>query len=106
LVKILGRVDQVTKVRGLFVHPGQADEVASKHPQIAKYQVVVTRKEHKDEMTFRIELKEEIPQPEKLKEEIEKSIRDVMKVRGDVQFVQKGTVPEGAKKIEDQRTWE
>jgi phenylacetate-CoA ligase len=106
LLKILGRVDQVTKVRGLFVHPGQADEVVSKHPQIGKYQVIVTRKEHKDEMTFRIELKEEIPQPQKLKEEIEKSIRDVMKVRGDVQFVPKGTIPEGAKKIEDQRTWD
>jgi phenylacetate-CoA ligase len=106
LLKILGRVDQVTKVRGLFVHPGQADEVVSKHPQIGKYQVIVTRKEHKDEMTFRIELKEEIPQPQKLKEEIEKSIRDVMKVRGDVQFVPKGTISEGAKKIEDQRTWD
>jgi phenylacetate-CoA ligase len=106
LVKILGRVDQATKVRGLFMHPGQVDEVASKHPQIAKYQVVVTRKEHKDEMTFRVELKEETLQPEKLKEEIEKSIRDVMKVRGEVQFVPKGTIPDGAKKIEDQRTWE
>ncbi len=106
LIKILGRVDQATKVRGLFVHPGQVDEVASKHLQVAKYQVVVTRKEHKDEMTFRIELKEEIPQPEKLKEEIEKSIRDVMKVRGNVEFVPKGTIPDGARKIEDQRTWE
>ena len=106
LLKILGRVDQVTKVRGLFVHPGQADEVVSKHPQIGKYQVIVTRKEHKDEMTFRIELKEEVLDAGKLKEEIEKSIRDVMKVRGDVQFVPKGTIPEGTKKIEDQRTWE
>jgi phenylacetate-CoA ligase len=68
--------------------------------------VLVTRKEHKDEMTFRIELKEEVPQPEKLKEEIEKSIRDVMKVRGEVQFVPKGTIPDGVKKIEDRRTWE
>ena len=106
LVKILGRVDQVTKVRGLFVHPGQAGEVASKHPQIAKYQVVVTRKQDKDGMTFRIELKEEVLDAGKLKEEIEKSIRDVMKVRGDVQFVPKGTIPDGAKKIDDQRTWE
>jgi len=106
LMKILGRVDQVTKVRGLFVHPGQVDEVASKHPKISKYQVVVTRKEHKDEMTFRIELEEEALQPEKLKEEVEKSIRDVMKVRGEVQIVPKGTIPEGAKKIDDQRTWE
>jgi len=106
LIKILGRVDQGTKVKGLFIHPGQADEVASKHPEIEKYQVLVTRSEHKDEMTFRIELKEEISQPEKLKEEIEKSIRDVTKLRSDVQFVPKGTIPDGAKKIEDQRTWE
>jgi phenylacetate-CoA ligase len=106
LVKILGRVDQATKVRGLFIHPGQADEVASKHPQISKVQVVVTRKEHKDEMTFQIELREEVVQSEKLKSEIEQSIRDVMKVRGDVQFVPKGALPEGANKIEDRRTWE
>jgi len=106
LLKILGRIDQATKVRGLFVHPEQVNEVASKHAQIGNYQVVITRKEHKDEMTFRIELKEEVPQPEKLKEEIERSIRDVMKVRGEVQFVLKGSIPEGAKKIEDQRTWD
>jgi phenylacetate-CoA ligase len=106
LVKILGRVDQATKVRGLFIHPGQVDEVASKHPKIAKYRVVVTRKEHKDEMAFLIELKEEISHPEKLSEEIERSVRDVMKVRGDVQFVPKGTIPDGPKRIDDQRTWE
>ncbi len=106
LLKILGRVDQATKVRGLFVHPGQVNEVTSRYPQIANYQLVIKRKEDKDEMILRIELKEGVSQPEKLKEEIEKSIRDVMKVRGDVQFVPKGTIPEGAKKIEDQRTWE
>jgi phenylacetate-CoA ligase len=106
LVKIIGRVDQVTKVRGLFVHPGQVDEVGSKHPEVASVQVVVTRKEDKDEMTFRVELKGETSPPEKFKEEIERSIRDIMKVRGEVQFVPRGTIPEGAKKIDDQRTWE
>ena len=106
LVRILGRVDQATKVRGLFVHPGQVNEVASKHVQIGNYQVVITRKEHKDEMTFRIELKEEVPEPEKLRGEIERSIREIIKVRGEVQFVPIGTISEGAKKIEDQRTWE
>ena len=106
LVKILGRVDQSTKVRGLFVHPGQVDEVVSKHPQVSKYQLIVTRKEHKDELSFQVELKEETLQSEKLKKEIEQSIRDVMKVRGEVEFVSKGTIPDGAKKIEDRRTWE
>ena len=106
LVKILGRTDQVTKVRGLFIHPGQADEVASRHAQIGRYQVLVSRTAHRDGMVFRIELKEEAREPERVKGEIEKSIRDVMKVRGDVQYVPKGTIPEGAKRIEDQRTWE
>ena len=106
LMKILGRVDQVTKVRGLFVHPGQADEVASRHDPIARVQVVVRRRDHKDEMILRVELQEGTSPVESLKEEIEKSIRDVMKVRGEVQFVPKGTIPTGAKKIDDQRTWE
>jgi phenylacetate-CoA ligase len=106
LVRILGRVDQMTKVRGLFIHPGQAADVASRHSLIGRYQVIVTRKEHKDEMTFRIELKEEASQTEKLKEEIEQSIRDVMKLRGEAEFVPRGTIPEGAKTIEDQRSWE
>jgi len=106
LMKILGRVDQVTKVRGLFVHPGQADEVASRHDPIARVQVVVRRRDHKDEMILRVELQEGTFPAEPLKEAIEKSIRDVMKVRGEVQFVPKGTIPAGAKKIDDQRTWE
>jgi phenylacetate-CoA ligase len=106
LVKILGRVDQATKVRGLFVHPGQADEVASRFPEIARYQIRITRREHKDEMTFLIELRGEDSQSDKLKEGIETSARDVMKVRSEVRFVSKGTIPDGAKKIEDQRTWE
>ncbi len=106
LLKILGRANQATKIRGLFIHPGQVNEVASKHSEIGECQVVLTRKEHKDEMTFRIELKEEIPQPEKLKENIEGSIRNVMKLRGEVQFVPKGSIPQEAKKIEDHRTWE
>jgi phenylacetate-CoA ligase len=96
----------MTKVRGLFIHPGQADEIASRHPLIGRYQIVVTRREDKDEMTFRIELKEAVPQTTKLKEEIEKSIRDVMKLRGDVDIVPGGTIPKDAKRIEDQRSWE
>jgi phenylacetate-CoA ligase len=106
LVKILGRIDQATKVRGLFIHPGQVDEVAARFPQIARYQVRITRSAHKDEMTFLIELEKEEAQSDKLREGIENSVRDVMKVRGEVKFVSKGVIPDGGKKIEDQRTWE
>jgi phenylacetate-CoA ligase len=106
LVKILGRIDQSTKVRGLFVHPGQVDEIASRYPEIAKYRMVLTRKEHKDLMTFEVELREGTPPDDRMKEDVERTIRDVIKLRGEVLFVAKGAIPEGGRKIEDQRTWD
>ncbi len=106
LVRILGRTDQLTKVRAVFVHPGQADEVARRHPNISAHRVVVTRESNQDVMTFQVELRDENVDKEKLRKAIQDTIRDVMKVRGDVEFVSQGTIPEGAKKIEDKRTWD
>jgi phenylacetate-CoA ligase len=105
LVKILGRVDQATKVRGLFVHPGQVKEVVSKYPQIGKYRLVVTRADHKDEMTLQMELSEDPPDWENFSLRVEKSIRDVLKVRGTAARVPAGTIPEGSRIIDDQRSW-
>jgi phenylacetate-CoA ligase len=106
LKKILGRIDQATKVRGTFVHPWQADEVISRYPEVFKYQVVITRENHKDIMTFLVELKEEISRPEILKGRIERDIRDMLTIRGVVQIVTRGTIPDLHKKIEDKRTWD
>ena len=106
LVKILGRLDQVTKVKGMFIHPGTADEVAAKFPEIDKYQVVVSREAHVDQMTFTIELKEGVEPVEELAGRIEAAIPESMRVRGKVKFVQKGTIPEGHKKIDDTRKWD
>ncbi|NIS61219.1 MAG: AMP-binding protein [Proteobacteria bacterium] len=106
LVRILGRTDQLTKVRAVFVHPGQADEVARRYPNIAAYRVLVTRERDQDVMTFQVELKDEKVDKEKLKEDLQSTIRDVMKVRGDVEFIPQGTIPEGGKTIEDKRSWD
>jgi phenylacetate-CoA ligase len=106
LIRILGRTDQLTKVRAVFIHPGQADEVARRYPNISAYRVVVTRERDQDVMTFEAELKDENVDKEKLRKDLQTTIRDVMKVRGDVEFVSKGTIREAAKKIEDKRTWD
>jgi phenylacetate-CoA ligase len=106
LIRILGRTDQLTKVRAIFIHPGQIDEVARRYPTISAYRVVVTRERDQDIMTFEAELKDEKVDKERLKRDLQTTIRDVMKVRGDVEFVSKGTIQEGAKKIEDKRTWD
>jgi phenylacetate-CoA ligase len=106
LVRILGRTDQLTKVRGVFVHPGQADEIVRRYSNIAAYRVVVTRERDQDVMTLQVELKDEDIDKEKLKEDLKNTIRDVMKVRGDVEFFPRGALPEVGKKIEDKRTWD
>ena len=106
LGKILGRTDQVTKVWGIFIHPWQVDELMAKIPIVSNYQVVVTRKEYRDEMTIYIELKEEVADKATLKRKIEGEVQEVLKVKCEVIFVQKGGIPDRAKKIDDRRIWE
>ena len=106
LENILGRIDQALKVRGTFVHPWQTDEVVSRHPEVYKYQVAITRKNHNDVMTFFVELKEEISRPEIICGRIERDIKDILTVRGLVKIVPRGTIPDLHKKIEDRRNWD
>jgi phenylacetate-CoA ligase len=100
-----GRADEVTKVRGMFVHPRQADEVAARFPAIGRHQVVVTRHEHQDILTYVVELAPDAD-PAAVEAGLPGAIRDVMKLRGEVRIVPPGTIVDGAKKIEDQRKWD
>jgi phenylacetate-CoA ligase len=106
LIKIVGRVDQVTKVKGMFIHPGLVDSVASKFSEICACQVVVTRDGHQDKMTFRAELSQSCPDLKNLSEALKKVIQEILRIRGEVQFLPKGSLPLGTKKIEDKRVWE
>ena len=100
-----GRADEVTKVRGMFIHPRQADEVAGRIDGIRRYQVVVGREGHQDTLTLRVELHEGVA-PEGARVTLEAAIRDVMKLRGGVDVVPAGTIPDNARKIDDRRTWD
>ena len=106
LVKILGRLDQVTKVKGMFIHPGSADEMAAKFPEIDRYQVVVAREAHVDQMTFAVELKVGVEATDELAKRIEAAIANSMRVRGKVKFIDRGTLPKDHKKIDDRRKWD
>ena len=100
-----GRADEVTKVRGMFIHPRQADEIVARVGGVARFQVVVGRASHQDTLTFRLELTGGADRAA-VTPAMEAAIRDVMKLRGGVDIVAAGTIPEGAKKITDERTWE
>src|SRR5688572_1113506 len=100
-----GRADEVTKVRGMFIHPRQADEVVGRVRGVARFQVVVGRDGHNDTLTLRVQLGGGAD-AQAAREALEAGIRDVMKLRGTVEVVSPGTIPDGAKKIADERKWD
>lgn len=102
----LGRADQTTKIKGLFVHPGQVQEIARKHPEISKARVVVSGNIGSEVMTLHCELKEDInADMNSLKDAIIQSTRDVTKLRANVSFEGNNTLPTDGKLIEDVRTY-
>jgi len=106
LTRIMGRVGDAVKVRGMFIHSKQVEEVIRKFPEVSRFQVNVSRSGHRDEWAINLELKEAVDR-EKLLESLQKSIQESCRVKPDkIEFVSQGTIPEGAKKIVDQRTWE
>jgi phenylacetate-CoA ligase len=100
-----GRADEVTKVRGMFIHPRQADEIVGRVKGVERYQVVVGREGHNDTLTLRVQLAGGAD-PRAASQALEAGIRDVMKLRGAVDVVAPGTIPDGAKKISDERKWD
>ncbi|MCA1581371.1 MAG: AMP-binding protein [Acidobacteria bacterium] len=97
----LGRADQSAKVRGMFVHPGLVARVVRRHPEIFRARLVVRRESDADEMTLRCET--ESPGGLALAEAIAASIRDVCQVRGEVELVAPGSLPNDGKVIDDTR---
>jgi phenylacetate-CoA ligase len=106
LKRIIGRLDQATKVKGIFIHPWQTDEVLSRYPEVLKYQIVVTRKNYVDLMTVIAEVKEGLSDTALFQRRMEHEIEEMLGVRGTVQIVPRGTLPDRHRKIEDQRKWE
>lgn len=96
----LGRADQSTKVRGMFVHPSQVAEIVRRHPEIAKARLVVEGAMADDRMTLEGEAAGNV---EGLAERVAQTIRDVTKLRGEVVFVAPGALPNDGKVIDDRR---
>jgi len=98
----MGRADQTTKIRGMFVHPKQVDEVVKRFPEVTRARLVVTGEMANDVMTLKVEAG---TSPEGLAARIGETIRDVTKLRGLVELVQPGSLPNDGKVIEDARSY-
>ena len=96
----MGRADQTTKVKGMFVRPEQVAEIGKRHPELERLRLVVTRSGESDLMT----LKAETSSPgEALQSELAASLRAVTKLGGNVELVGAGTLPNDGKVISDER---
>ncbi len=99
----MGRADQTTKIRGMFVHPGQVDQIVKRFPEISRARLVVTGEMANDQMTLKVETS--CSGPDSLSAKLAEAIRDVTKLRGQVEVVLPGTLPNDGKVIEDARSY-
>ena len=97
----MGRADQTTKVRGMFVHPEQVDRVMKKYREIDRVRLVVSREGDRDEMILYCE-SDAIDNG--LVKRVTQSLRDICKLRGEVQLVLPGTLVSDGKVIDDTRS--
>jgi phenylacetate-CoA ligase len=99
----MGRADQTTKVKGMFVHPAQIASVVERHRQIGKARLVVDNASGQDRMTLHCEV---VGPSDDLNPAVVASIRDITKLRGEVTFCATGALPNDGKVIEDIRKYE
>ncbi len=99
----MGRADQTTKVRGMFVHPGQVHAITKRFPEVLKARLVVRGEMANDSMTLQVET--QCSGPDSLIAKLGDAIREVTKLRGDVELVLPGTLPNDGKVIEDARSY-
>jgi phenylacetate-CoA ligase len=98
----LGRADQTTKIRGMFVHPSQVADIARRFPEILKARLVVSGEMANDVMVLKVEA---AARQEGLDARIGEAVRDVTKLRAQVEFLAPGSLPNDGKVIEDARSY-
>ena len=96
----MGRADQTTKVKGMFVRPEQVAQLAARHPEVARLRLTVTRAAEADVLTVQAEAAQVDASA------IEASLPEVLKLRGAVEIVAPGSLPNDGKVIDDQRSYD
>ncbi|MDM7255628.1 MAG: phenylacetate--CoA ligase family protein [Paracoccus sp. (in: a-proteobacteria)] len=96
----MGRADQTAKIKGMFVRPEQVAQLVARHPEITKARVVADRAEENDVMPVRVETTGAD------RALYERSVQDFLKLKGRVEIVAPGSLPNDGKVIEDRRSYD
>jgi phenylacetate-CoA ligase len=99
----MGRADQTAKVRGLFVHPSQVAEVLRRFPEASKARLVISGEMANDRMTLKVEI---VVAPDQLGARLAEAMRDVTKLRSEIELCAPGSLPNDGKVIDDTRRFE
>jgi len=99
----MGRADQTTKVRGMFVHPGQVDQVVKRFSQVRKARLVVSGEMANDHMHLHVETEHAT---DELQAALAQAVRDITKLRADIVFAKPGSLANDGKVIEDARSYQ
>ncbi|MDR7421694.1 MAG: AMP-binding protein [Armatimonadota bacterium] len=104
IARVVGRIGEAVKVRGLFVHPAEVARIVAQFPEVARAQVVVRRPGEVDEMTVRVELRPGAAAPEA--PALREALATGLRLRCDVELLAAGTLGDDAKRIVDERRWD
>lgn len=99
----MGRADQSCKVRGMFVHAKLVGEIVGRHPEVAKARFVITNPDNRDQMTLKVEAEKG---DAALLDAVKQSVTTVTKLRGEVEIVAPGSLPNDGIVVEDARTFD
>jgi phenylacetate-CoA ligase len=97
----MGRADQTTKIKGMFVHPGQVAEISKRHPELGRLRLAVTREAEQDVMTLYAECRP----AEGIDQAIAETLQAVTKLKGRVKLVAPGSLPNDGRMIADERSY-
>jgi phenylacetate-CoA ligase len=98
----MGRADQTTKIKGMFVHPEQIAEIARRHPEVHRMRLIVDNPEAQDRMVLHCEIEAAVDGLDKV---LHASLRELTKLRGEITFTPLGGLPNDGKVIEDSRVY-
>lgn len=99
----MGRADQTTKVKGMFVHPEQVAAVVKRHPEITRARLVVSSVDNVDQMVLKVET---AVRDDAFLAAVGATVRDVLKLKGHVEPAEPGSLPNDGKVIDDVRVYE
>ena len=99
--RFVGRTDESTKVRGMFLYPEEIAQALARFPEVTRWQAVVGKEARgTDDLRIKVELTTDSPE---LRERIAEAVKSRVRLRAEIDVVAPGTIPEGAKRLEDTR---